>query len=135
MQKPSDGVGASEGGRGRPDRPLNLWWPGLWCNPAAWVRGGVGEAMSQWYPGFMEKQYMHGCSVAQSCPTLCDPVDRSLPGSSVREISQAKLGCHFLLRGIFLIQGSNSRLLHWQVGSLPMSHLQSPKASTAHSNL
>jgi len=29
------------------------------------------------------------CSVAQSCPTLCDPVDCSLPGSSVHGILQA----------------------------------------------
>ena len=27
--------------------------------------------------------------VAQSCPTLCDPIDCSLPGSSVRGIFQA----------------------------------------------
>ena len=39
-------------------------------------------------------------------------------------------GCHFLLQGIFLTQGSNLcllRLLHWQVDSLPLSHLESPK--------
>ena len=29
-------------------------------------------------------------SVAQSCPTLCNPVDCSLPGSSVHEILQAR---------------------------------------------
>ena len=29
------------------------------------------------------------------------------------------MGCHFLLQGIFLIQGSNPCLLHWQVDSLP----------------
>ena len=29
------------------------------------------------------------CSVTQSCPTLCDPVNYSLPGSSVHRISQA----------------------------------------------
>ena len=29
-------------------------------------------------------------SVAQSCPTLCDPMDCSLPGSSVHEIFQAR---------------------------------------------
>ena len=29
--------------------------------------------------------------VAQSCPTLCDPVDRSLPGSSVHGIFQARV--------------------------------------------
>ena len=27
----------------------------------------------------------------QSCPTLCDPIDCSLPGSSVREILQARI--------------------------------------------
>ena len=32
------------------------------------------------------------------------------------------VGCHFLLQGIFLIQGSNPCLLHWQVGSLPLAH-------------
>ena len=36
------------------------------------------------------------------------------------------VGCHFLLQGIFLTQGSNSCLLHWQVDSLPLSHLGSP---------
>ena len=29
--------------------------------------------------------------VAQSCPTLCDPMDCSLPGSSVRGIFQARV--------------------------------------------
>ena len=28
--------------------------------------------------------------VAQSCPTLSDPMDRSLPGSSVHEVFQAR---------------------------------------------
>ena len=32
------------------------------------------------------------------------------------------VGCHFLLQWIFPIQGLNSCLLHWQVGSLPLSH-------------
>ena len=39
-----------------------------------------------------------------------------------------QLGCHFLLQGIFLTQGSNSHLLcllHWQADSLPLSHLES----------
>ena len=29
--------------------------------------------------------------VAQSCPTLCDPMDYSLPGSSVQEIFQVRV--------------------------------------------
>ena len=31
------------------------------------------------------------CLVAKSCPTLCDPMDRSPPGSSVHGISQARI--------------------------------------------
>ena len=33
------------------------------------------------------------------------------------------MGCHALLQGIFLTQGSNLHLLHWQAG---MHHLGSP---------
>ena len=42
------------------------------------------------------------CLVAQSCLTLCDPMDCSLPGSSVHEDSPGKntgVGCHALLQG------------------------------------
>ena len=37
---------------------------------------------------------------AQPCPTLCDPMDWSLPGSSVHGIFQARpgVGFHFLLQ-------------------------------------
>ena len=52
---------------------------------------------------------------AQSCPTLCDPMDYSPPGSSVHEIFPGKdtgVGRHFLLQGIFPTQGSNPGLLH-----------------------
>ena len=31
------------------------------------------------------------------------------------------VGCHAFLQGIFLTQGSNLALLHWQVGSLPLA--------------
>ena len=30
------------------------------------------------------------------------------------------MGCHFFLQGIFLTQGSNPHLLHWQANSLPL---------------
>ena len=55
------------------------------------------------------------CLVAQSCPTLCDPMDCSPPGSSIHEDSPGKntrVGCHALLQGIFPTQGSNPGLLH-----------------------
>ena len=34
--------------------------------------------------------YCFCCSVAQSCPTLCDPIDGSPPGSPVPGILQAR---------------------------------------------
>ena len=42
------------------------------------------------------------------------------------------MGCHFLLQGTFLSQGSNPRflcLLHWRVNSLPLRHLENPTCS------
>ena len=33
------------------------------------------------------------------------------------------VGSHFLLQGVFLDQGLNLCLLHWQAGFLPLSHL------------
>ena len=67
------------------------------------------------------------CLVAQSYPTLCDPMDCSPPGSSVHGDFPGQntgVGCHALLQGIFPTQGSNLRLLcllHWQEGSLPLA--------------
>ena len=43
----------------------------------------------------------------------------NFPGKNTR------VGCHFLLQGIFLTQGSNPHVLHQQVDSLPLSHLGS----------
>ena len=61
------------------------------------------------------KGYESESEVAQSCPTLCDPMDCSLQGSSLHGILQARIlgvGCHFLLQGIFPTQGLNLGLLH-----------------------
>ena len=69
------------------------------------------------------------CSVAKSCPTLCDPVDCSRPGSSVHEVFPGKdtrVGCHSLLQGIFPTQGSNPAFLYWQAGFLPSEPQGSP---------
>ena len=72
---------------------------------------------------------MNVCLVAQLCPTLCDPLDYSPPGSSVQGSLKARVllfvGCHFLLKRIFLTQGSNPHLLYllnWQVDSFQLSH-------------
>ena len=58
----------------------------------------------------------------QSCPTLCNPMDSSPPGSFFHGIFQARILEWIFLQGIFPTQGSNPRLLcllHWQTGSLP----------------
>ena len=74
--------------------------------------------------------------VTQLCPTLCDPMDCSLPGSSPHGILQAKstgVGCHFLLQGIFPTQGSNPGLQHCRQTLHHLSHQGSPplKRNTA----
>ena len=74
---------------------------------------------------------MHTKSI-QSCPTLFDPMDCSLPGCSVHGDSRGKnteVGCHALLQGSFPTQGWNPRLLallHWQAGSLPLAPPRKP---------
>ena len=61
---------------------------------------------------------------------FCDPTDCSPPDSSFHGISQARtlewVAISFCRGSVFLIQGLNSHLLHWQVDSLPLSHLGSP---------
>ena len=63
--------------------------------------------------------------VAQSCPTLCHPVDCSLPGSSIHGILQARiLGMPFPPSKYLPDPGLKPcllHLLHWQVGSLPLA--------------
>ena len=73
----------------------------------------------------MEIKHIVVVFVAKLCPTLLQPHGLhparllcllDLPDKNTR------VGGHFLLQGIFPIQGSNSRLLRWQADSLPLSH-------------
>ena len=67
--------------------------------------------------------------LAQPCPTLCDPMDWSPPGTSVREDSSGRntgVGCHALLRGAFN-QGSNPSLPHCRQTPYHLSHQRSPR--------
>ena len=60
----------------------------------------------------------------QSYLTMCGPMDCSLIASSVHGTLQGKntgVGCHDFLQGIFLTQGMNPCLLHWQADSLPLT--------------
>ena len=58
---------------------------------------------------------------AQSCPTLCDPVDYTPPGSSVHGILQAKnwSGLPFPSPGDLPDPGIEPRFLTLQADSLP----------------
>ena len=69
--------------------------------------------------------------VAQSCPTLCDPMDCSLSGSSVHGIFQARVHCRFLLQGIFLTQKSNPGLSHCRQTLYHLSHQGSPREDSS----
>ena len=77
--------------------------------------------------GIIKETYMLP-KLPQSCPILCDPMDCSLPGSSVTGV-----GFYALLQGIFPTQGLNPCLLchlHWQVGSLPLAPPGKPTKET-----
>ena len=66
------------------------------------------------------------CSVAEWCLTLCNPMNCSTPGSSVRGILEnTGMDCHFLVQGIFPDQRFNPHLLHWQADSLSPSSQRS----------
>ena len=72
------------------------------------------------------------CLVTQACPTTCDPMDCSPPGSSVHGDSPGKntgVGCHALLQGIFPTQGLNPDLLHcWKI-IYCLNHQGSPRGT------
>ena len=68
--------------------------------------------------------------VAQLCLPLCNPMDCSLPGfpSPWNSLGQdTGMGYHFLLQGIFLIQGLNPGLLHCRQILYCLGHQGSPK--------
>ena len=87
-----------------------------------WVNSGDGEGQeslegcSPW--GHKKLEWSSRSdqirSVAQSCPTLCDPMDCSPPGSVHGDSpgKNAEIGCHILLQGIFPTQGSKPGLPH-----------------------
>ena len=107
--------------------PLAVQWVGL----RTFTARGAGSI-----PGWGTKipQATHVCVCVcacvcakslQLCPTLCDPMDCSLPGSSVHGFSRQEYQNGLLwLQGIFLTQGLNLHLLHllhWLAISLPLA--------------
>ena len=84
-------------------------------------------SLSPSLPCIYDRFLLYGCVclIAQSCLTLCDPMDCSPPGSSVHGDSPGKntgVGCHALLQGIFLTQGLNPGLLHYRQILCHLSH-------------
>ena len=81
----------------------------------------------------------HLVLVTQSCLTLCDPVVCSLTGSSLpwnSPVKKTRVGCHFLLQGIFPAQGSNLGLLHCrQILYHPLQTDSLPSEPSAHVNV
>ena len=72
---------------------------------------------------------------AQSCPTLCNPMDCSSQGSSFHGFSRQEYwsGLPFLPPGVFPTQGLNQSLLYllqWQADSLLLHHMGSPRNRT-----
>ena len=72
--------------------------------------------------------------ITQTCPTLSDPMDCSLPGSSVHGILQARILEWVAIpfsRGSFPTQGSNPGLLHCRQILYQLSYKGSPQDSLA----
>ena len=112
-----------------------------WC---ATVHGvaKTGAWLSDWtttaahiYSALLRLHYISLLLLLQSCLTLCDPMDCSLPGSSIHGVSRQEYwsGLPCPPPGIFLIQLLNPHLLcllHWQVDSLPLGPPGKPYIST-----
>ena len=108
------GSGGSPGeGNGNPLQNSCLENP---VDRGAWRAARVGHDLAANPP------YICVCSVSLSCPTLCSPMDCSPPWNFSGR--KTRVGCRFLLQGIFPTQGLNwhlLHLLHWQVDSLPLT--------------
>ena len=70
------------------------------------------------------------CLVTQSCPTLCEPMDCSPPGSSVHGDSLGQntgVGSLSLLQGIYPTQGWKPGLPHCRRILYQVSHQRNPR--------
>ena len=90
----------------------------------AWQVTGFFQTLSlQENPNMSWRKESAMC--VQPCPTLCDPVDWSPPGSSVHGDSPGKntgVGWYVLPKGIFLTEGSNPGFQHCRWVLYLLSH-------------
>ena len=65
--------------------------------------------------------------VAQSCPTLCNPTDCSLPGSSIHEIFQARVlewgAIAFSISNIYCVPNNNNYYFSTLFLTVPLVHI------------
>ena len=71
--------------------------------------------------------------VIQWCPTLCEPMNCSLPGSCPwdRAVKNTEVSCHSLLQGILLTQRLNPGLLHCRQILYHLSHQRTYAVETS----
>ena len=108
----------------RPRRPVRYmlgrlgnsgsWLPSCWHRPGRLPGGGDAEA--GWCVGSHLQLFR---------ANACSPPGFSVLGDSPGK--NAGVGCHALLQGIFLIQGSNPSLLHCRWILYHLSHQGSPR--------
>ena len=77
-------------GRGRRDMVLTGGLPGLTVNERGWRFTRCTSPCRCGIP-LRSHSVLELCLVAQSCPSLCNPMDCSLPGSAIHRISQARI--------------------------------------------
>ena len=68
-----------------------------WNCAICWELGAPRDCHTEWSKSERENQTLYCCSIAKSCPTFCDPVDCSMPGSPVfhypLELAQTHVHC------------------------------------------
>ena len=96
-------------------------------SPALWFRGDLVQLMAETCRG------LYWPAIAKrhpTCLTVCDPINCSLPGSSVHGDSpgkNTKVGCRALLQGVFPTQGLNPGILHCRRILDYLGHQRSPR--------
>ena len=143
----------------QPTEPCLCSKKGMWlfrphaeCQRGQVVTSVWSAVTSVWiHYGDMHTQMMKGAFlVVQSCPTLCDPLDCSSPGSCLWSRGDwimgffcpwgfsdknIGVGCHAFLQGIFLTQGLNLSLLclrHCRQSLYLLVHQEGPNLSVLH---
>ena len=94
----------------------------LWSFPAL---SSKLLCISTFLPNWKLSKHHVLCLVIQSCPTLLQPCEFSLPGDSPGK--NTGVGCHGFLQGIFPTQGGNPGLQCFRRVIYQLSHQGNPK--------